>query len=122
MGERIATGSISDQWRIRRAGRLIHAEALFAEGDLARVAAGAATLSGARAFATLLHAAPGAEARLGGARALLADLADVTAAATAKPGLLILRFRAAEAHPLRAALIRFLMGFRSSPLPRVWNS
>ena len=29
---RVATGALSDQWRIRRAGRLVHAEALRADG------------------------------------------------------------------------------------------
>ncbi|MFO1140952.1 MAG: urease accessory protein UreD [Amaricoccus sp.] len=121
MGERVLTGALSDQWRLRRGGRLVHAEALFAEGDLARAAAGPATLAGARAFATLVHLAPGAETRLDATRALL-DLPGVAAAATAKPGILIARFLAAEALPLRAGLIRFLMAFRAAPLPRVWHS
>ncbi len=69
MGEQVMSGALSDQWRIRRGGRLVHAEALRAEGDLARAAAGAATLAGGRAFATLVHLAPGAEARLDAARA-----------------------------------------------------
>ena len=64
MGERVAGGAISDQWRIRRNGRLVHAEALRAEGDLGRATGGPATLAGARAFATFVHVAPGAEARL----------------------------------------------------------
>ena len=59
--------------------------------------------AGARAFATLVHAAPGAEARLDAARALLAGADGVTAAATAKPGLLILRFLAADAAALARA-------------------
>jgi urease accessory protein len=122
MGERVTTGALSDQWRIRRAGRLVHAEALHAAGDLAAATAGPATLAGARALATLVHAAPGADARLDAARALLAPLDGVTAAATAKPDLLILRFLAADARPLRAALGRFLTAFRAAPLPRVWSS
>lgn len=121
MGERVTTGALSDQWRLRRGGRLVHAEALFAAGNLAGAAAGPATLAGARAFATFVHLAPGAETRLGAARALL-DLPGVTAAATAKPGILIVRLLAAEAPPLRAGLIRFLMAFRAAPLPRIWNS
>ncbi len=122
MGETVTSGAISDQWRIRRDGRLVHAEALHAAGDLARATAGPATLRGARALATLVHVAPGAETRLDAARALLADLDGVTAAASAKPGILILRFLAPSAQPLRAALIRFLMAFRAAPLPRVWSS
>jgi urease accessory protein len=122
MGERVTAGALSDHWRIRRDGRLVHAEALHAAGDLAAATAGPATLSGARALATIVHAAPGADARLDAARALLAPLDGVTAAATAKPDLLILRFLAADARPLRAALDRFLTAFRAGPLPRVWSS
>jgi urease accessory protein len=122
MGERVATGLISDQWRIRRDGHLVHAEALRAEGDFARAAAGPATLAGARAFATLMHLAPGAENRLDAVRPLLAGLAGVTAAASAKPGILIMRLLAPEAWPLRAGLIRLLLSFRGGPLPRVWTT
>ncbi len=77
---------------------------------------------GGRAFATLVLAAPGAADRLDAARALLAAADGVEAAATAKPDLLIVRFVAAEARPLRAALVRFLMAFRPQPLPRVWST
>ncbi len=122
MGETVTTGAISDQWRLRRDGRLVHAEALRAAGDLARATAGAATLGQARAVATLVHAAPGAENRLDAARALLAQPEGVTAAVTAKPGILILRFLAADPQPLRRTLNRFLMAFRGAPSPRVWNS
>lgn len=119
MGETVTRGAFNDQWRIRRGGRLVHAEALRAEGDLASAAAGPATLTGARAFATLVFAEAGADARIDRARTLLAD-ARVQAAATAKPDLLILRF-IGDAAPLRGALIRFLIDFRGEPLPRVWN-
>ncbi len=121
MGERVATGLLSDHWRIRRDGRLVHAEAVHAEGDLAAATAGPATLRGGRAFATVVLAAPGAADRLAAARALLGD-AGVEAAATAKPDLLVARFVAAEAHRLRGALVRFLMALRPSPLPRVWST
>jgi urease accessory protein len=120
MGEVVGLGAISDQWRIRRAGRLVHAEALRVSGGIADAGAGPATLRGGRAFATLVHVAPGAETRLEAARAAL-GLDGVTAAASAKPGVLILRFLAADAQPLRAGLIRFLMAFRGAPLPRVWS-
>jgi urease accessory protein len=119
MGEIVTAGALNDQWRIRRGGRLVHAEALRLEGDLAAAAAGPATLAGARAFATLVFAEPGADARIDRARTLLAD-ARVQAAATAKPDLLIARF-IGDAAPLRAALIRFLIGFRGQPMPRVWK-
>ena len=122
MGERVTTGLLSDQWRIRRGGRLVHAEAVHAAGDLAAATSGPATLRGGRAFATLVLAAPGAADRLDAARALLAAAEGVEAAATAKPDLLIARFVATEAWPLRVALVDFLMAFRPQPLPRVWST
>lgn len=121
MGETVRTGHFADHWRVRRAGRLVHAEALRLTGDLARAASGPATLGGARALATLVHLAPDAEARLAPARALLAGLAGVQAAASLREGVLILRFLAPGHAPLRAALTIFLAAFRGVPPPRVWS-
>jgi urease accessory protein len=122
MGETVASGLISDHWRIRRGDRLVHAEALRAEGDLVAATRGPATLAGGRALATLVAVEPGADDRLATARALLADTPGVEAAASAKPGLLIVRFLAGDARPLHDTLIRFLMAYRSQPLPRVWST
>ncbi len=122
MGERVTTGLLSDQWRIRRGGKLVHAEAVHAEGDLAAATGGPATLRGGRAFTTVALAAPGAADRLDAIRAVLDGLDGVEAAATHKPDLLLVRLVAADARPLRAALIRLLMALRSQPLPRVWST
>ena len=118
MGEVVRSGLLSDQWRIRRGGRLVHAEAVRLD---AFGGAGTATLRGGRAFATFVHAAPGAELRLEAARGML-EVDGVLAAASAKPGVLIVRWLSADARALRAGLIRFLMAFRNAPLPRVWTS
>ena len=91
-------------------------------GRLARATAGPATLAGARAFATLVHLAPGAETRLDAARALLADLPGVDGRGHRQARHPDRPLPAAEATPLRAGLIRFLMAFRAAPLPRVWHS
>ena len=125
MGETLAGATITDHWRLFRAGALVHAEALRLGPDARMAARGRAALRGSRAFATLLHAAPGAEERLGAARAMLgaagAAEAGVAAAATAKPGLLILRFLAPDAAPLLAVLARLLTALRGAPPPRVWS-
>ena len=100
----MATGAISDQWRIRRDGRLLHAEALRAAGDLARAIAGPATLAGARALATLVaRRARRRRPACAAARALLATPDGVLAAASARGDVLILRFLAPD---LRAAARR----------------
>lgn len=123
MGETLTRAAFSDQWRIRRAGRLVHAEALRLGGaqdcGLADALRGPAALSGARAFATLVHAAPDAGDRLAEARALLAA-APCPCAATARDGVLVARFLGPDAAALRAALTGFLIAFRRAALPRVW--
>lgn len=125
MGETLEHAFFSDHWRIRRAGRITHAEALRidggCDGGIGRATGGMATLRGARALATLVHVSPEAEARLDGARALLSGIDGVEAAATARNGVLTLRFLSPDNAPLRAGLIRFLMAFRAGPLPRVWS-
>lgn len=121
MGEAVTTGMISDQWRLRRDGHLVHAEALRAEGDLVRATAGAATLGGARTLATLVLAAPGATDMCDSVRQLLESEADVAVGVSTKPDLLIVRLLAGDARPLRASLIRLLMMLRGTGLPRVWS-
>jgi urease accessory protein len=121
MGETVAAGAISDQWRLRRGGRLVHAEALCAAGDLARATSGPATLAGGRALATLLLAAPGAADKVGPIRNLLTEEAAVAAGASSKPDLLIIRLLSPDAQALRATLIRLLMALRGTTLPRVWS-
>lgn len=115
-GEVITRLHLRDNWRIRRDGRLIHAEALRLDG----MPATPATLSGIRASATLLLAAPDAEDLLDGARALL-PAAPVEAGLSALPGLLIGRFLAPSSQSLRGALIPLIRHLRGGPPPRVWQ-
>lgn len=121
MGETVVAGHYSDQWRIRRAGRLVHAEALRLEGDIAAATSGTATLGGMRALATLVHIAPDAETRLAPLRAVLAGTEGVEAGASLRGGVLILRLLAPGHAPLRRALAAVLTTLRPEPLPRVWN-
>lgn len=119
MGETLTHALFSDQWRIRRAGRLVHAEALRLDGDLAPALTGPASLNGARAFATLIHVAPDACDRLAQARSLVGGK-GVIAAASARDGVLIVRFLGPAAAALRTALTAFLIAFRRAAPPRVW--
>lgn len=120
MGETLTRGRIDDQWRIRRDGRLVHAEAFRAEGDLSVLRRGAATLAGTAALATLVLVAPDAEARRDPVRAALTGLAAVTAAASARNGILVLRLRAPAASALRPALLCALAALGAGLAPRVW--
>ena len=119
MGETLHAAKLSDQWRIRRGGRLIYADAMrFSEPALETQSAG--TLNGHRALATLVYVAPDAEDRVSSVRARL-QYEGVEAAASAWNGQLVVRFLAKDAQPLRTALTSFLTEFRGCTLPSVWH-
>lgn len=70
MGEAARNAMLRDNWRIRRNGRLVHAEATQLSADpLERD--NLSLLDGALAFATVLLIGPRAEQKLGAVRALL---------------------------------------------------
>ncbi|WP_199257496.1 urease accessory protein UreD [Paracoccus binzhouensis] len=114
-GETLRQLQLRDHWRIRRGGRLVHAEALRLE----RMPTSPATLAGATAAATMILAAPGAEQGLDAARAALPEGAE--AGVSALPGLLVARFLAPSSQALRAALVPLIRHFRAGPPPRLWQ-
>lgn len=120
MGETLARLDLADTRRITRDNRPLLVEPLrLADRHLAdRSAAG---LGGARALATLVLAAPGAEDALGPARAACAA-EGVTAAASAWDGRCVIRMMAPDATPLRRALARAIETLGRRPLPRVWQT
>ncbi|MBA1156474.1 urease accessory protein UreD [Microvirga mediterraneensis] len=121
--ERIVDGLFEDRWRVRRGGRLVYADTLRLDGPIDDLLQKPVVGRGARVFATMIHAAPDAEARLDAAREHLSSVADgCDAAASAWNGLLAVRFCAMKVEALRSAAIPFLLAFRGEPLPRVWLS
>lgn len=126
-GEAVEQGLFEDVWRVRRAGRLVYADALRLDGPIAALLARPAIGGNARACATLVDFTPGAETRLDEARALLASLgangaSGVAAAASAWNGHLALRALAPEVGALRALAAGFLARYRGAPMPRVWQA
>lgn len=117
MGEKLISSRLRDQWRITRGGKLCYADT-FHFNDPAALSA-PATLNGNRALTTFVYVAPDAEDRLEQARGLLPN--TVETAASAWNGMLVARFSAPDAQPLRSALISFLTQFRGRDLPRVWH-
>jgi len=118
MGETLTRAAFHDRWRIRRDGRLIFADDLKLDGDLPARIASAPLLGGGGAFATLLLAAPDAEASLEAVRAAIGDLGG----ASAFNGKLVARIAAPDGLTLRRALlpaIAVLSGGR--PAPSVWT-
>lgn len=118
-GERLTGGSLSDQWRIRRDGKLCFAENVRLDGDISEQLQPAATGGGASAIATLLYVAPKAEAKLKAARGVLGRAA-CEAAASAWNGVLVARFVARDAMHLRTAAAQLLTRLTRREVPRVW--
>jgi urease accessory protein len=119
-GERVLEGALSDQWRIRRDGRLVFAEAGRIAGPIDTLMQRSAIGAGARAAATLLYVARDADDR----RTAVARAVDQTrgrAAVSAWNGLLTVRFLAHDAAALKADLVRTVVSLTGRSVPRVWQ-
>ena len=124
-GEASVDADFRDDWRIRRGGALVFAEAV-------RIADAGATLDrlavgrGARALATLLYVTPDAPSRLDEVRAVLEEFADdsgdwLEAGASIVDGALVARALSPAPHRLRAALTSTMRVLRGREAPRVWG-
>ncbi|WP_053240024.1 urease accessory protein UreD [Pleomorphomonas koreensis] len=122
MGERPTDVHLDDQWRVRRAGRLVHAEATRIDGDATRLLAGRATGADARAIATLACFSEDAAARLEPLRERLGGMnLDLDWGASAWNGLIKARFSAADPAEARRAVAAALAVFDDVEIPRVWG-
>ena len=127
-GERMAHGLLHDSWRVRLDGRLVWADALHLDGDVAAVLDRPFTFDGAVATATVFYVGPGADDLLDIAREALGSADDGCPAAASRLGpLLLVRFLGRDAAALRQAYARLwsvlrvaALGFPAS-LPRVWQ-
>ncbi|MGV3549688.1 urease accessory protein UreD [Rhizobium sp.] len=119
MGETVNEGRLRDRWRIRRNGRLIHAEDLRFSGEISDIAARRSTLAGNLAFATLLYVGDGAEAMMGKLHALLGEK---LAGSSQWNGKLVIRMAAEDGFALRKILVPTISLLRNGrPPPKVWN-
>jgi urease accessory protein len=124
-GETRIDASFRDDWRIRRGGKLIFAEALrLAEAGarLDQTAVGA----GARAIATVLWVAPEAPSRLEDLRQALETVAAAPGerlewGVSALDGFVLARALSPAPQRLRAALIAALRLLSGAEPPRVWS-
>ena len=126
-GEHLSHGLVHDAWRLRRGGRLLWADALHAEGDLAAPLASAACLGGAGAYASLVYAADDAPSQLAALRDLLpAETAVLRSALTAVNGVVVGRFLG-DALAVRCGYGTFWAAARAAlaglpaALPRLWH-
>ncbi|WP_244488262.1 urease accessory protein UreD [Devosia sp. Root436] len=123
MGEAALDARLRDNWRIRRKGRLIHAEATRLDGTLAE-RDGLSLLAGRRAFASILHIASSADqctATLARLRALL-PTGDGRIAASANGERLVMRALAQTGLALRRLIVPVLTELtQAGSLPRLWH-
>jgi urease accessory protein len=120
MGETVTRVAFRDARLVRRDGRAVHEEPLVLDDAVLAAAGGAAVLGGARAFATVVMVADGAEDAVGRARAAL-DGQGVVAAASGWGGRLVVRVAGGDGWPVRRQVARVLAALRGRPLPRVWQ-
>jgi urease accessory protein len=124
-GERFARGLLHEAWRVRVGGRLVWADALRLEGDVAAALAAPAGFGGGAALATAVYVGEDAAAHLPAARAL-ADAGE--GAATLVNGVLLARFSGPRADAVRRALTHYLRHLRHAAgglpaaLPRLWHT
>jgi urease accessory protein len=124
-GETDVAARLADRWRVRRGGRLIFAEALRLE-DAAATLDRPAVGAGARAIATILCAAPDAEAQAPNLRAALEAVAAepgdrLDVGASGFDGMAVARVVSPSPSRLRAALIAAMLALRGREAPRVWS-
>jgi len=124
-GERLTRGLVHDVWQVRRDGRLVWADALRLDGDIAAKLDAPAGLGGAAAYATLAYVGEDAPRMLEDARRMLNDSSCRTGA-TCVNGVLIARWLSEDASALRRDYLRFLAAFRpllhggTVDAPTVW--
>jgi len=118
MGETVQDCELSDRWRLRRAGRLAHAEALRLDGGAAAKLARPAIANGGIAAATVLLA-PADETAAAAVRELEPQFRGEVGVSAWK-GLALARLCAADGAALRHDLVLVLAALRTAPLPRLW--
>jgi urease accessory protein len=129
MGETVQAGSLRDRWRIRRQGRLVHADDFRLEGDVGMLTGAAPLLADNRAAVTIVLMAEDAEDHLAAVREALGESED--GAVSAWDGRMIVRLLALSGQKLRALMIPLIElllarlapgGKTGAALPRVWTT
>jgi urease accessory protein len=130
-GERFTRGFLREVWQVRRDGRLVWGDALHLEDDIAGIIDDPACFNGAAAFATMILAPGGREARglLDSAREIqsVATASELRAGVTTIAGLVIARWLATDAAAVRRAYADLACHFRQVAmglpplLPRLWH-
>jgi urease accessory protein len=118
MGETLTEGLLLDRRRVRREDRLLHAETIRLEGDVAAKLGQAAITNGGVAVASIL-AVPGDDAMIAAAREAGQHCRGEIGASTWN-GIAVIRLVASDGAALRHDLAQVLAAVRAAPLPRLW--
>jgi urease accessory protein len=117
-GEVLETGQLCDQWRIRRGGALVFAEAVRLDGQVAAALARPAVAAGARSAGLIVALSPDAGDRIEAVRAVLAD-ARSDCGVSAWNSKLTARFLGTP-EDVRRDIIRVTEVLSDRVMPRVW--
>jgi len=122
MGERVENGTFRDRWRIRREGRLIHAEDFSVGPDIGKTLNRPASGDGRIAVATLLLVSERGEQLLEPARQIVGDDGGASFWTVGQTGKLLARLYAGDGYTLRKRLMPLvaLLNGRAG-LPRLWS-
>lgn len=119
MAEQLRQAHWRDTWRVRRGDKLIFAENVKMEGDIAQHMQQAAVGGGATIIATLLFVTPGAADRLEAVRSAL-DCDDANLAASSWSDMLVVRGLGSSSEAMQRALARIIEILTGRPVPRAW--
>ncbi|MBP0616567.1 urease accessory protein UreD [Jiella mangrovi] len=117
MGETVTGGSFRESWRVRVGGRLVFADETRLSGAIAEETGSAASLSGNRAFATLLCRNEAPETLIEGLRETLGE----NGGASLVDGLIVARLVAPSGYLLRKRLVPALAALAKTAVPRIWS-
>jgi len=118
MGEVMAQGGFIDRWRMRIDGKLVFAETVRLDGDIAARLARRAAAGGGVAIGTALIV-PGDETIVARIREV-SDTFGAEVGISAWNGFAMARFCAQDAAKLRADMMKVLERVSPSGLPRLW--
>jgi urease accessory protein len=125
-GEEMASGHITDSWRVKKDGRLIWADRFRTTEEMFPHLHRKALLSNCKAIGTLIYFGPDLATRLEFLRDITPSL-ECHCAATSVGGLIIVRFAAEASYELRLALCSFLQQFSQElgpgpfRVPKMWS-
>jgi urease accessory protein len=125
-GEFVVGGNITDNWRVKRDGRLVWADSFRITDEIFPHLKTKALLSNCAAIATLIYFGPDLDKRLDFLREIIPFL-GCNCAATLVSRLIVVRFAAQESSDLKLALCSFLQQFElevgSGPfrVPKMWS-